>query len=968
MNNNNNNKESNNKKEEDSKEGQKTEDQKEGSGNIPSLNEKTDTSEVKTDKKKKNSKKTKKGKGFKPIGENSQAQYTNKPDADKKQENKDDLENKTDEQEKKLNEEVDNMGKTATANFSQDTANMKNSSFNLSSYNVDYSFSLSHFVTDKIMWDKDLIKVDFFTTDKREYLWQIRSDIYKGKNFETRADFWLERLKLVADIIIHRLKLLFKMETEVVNKYNKTVIKIPDSNVLSTINEDKINDVFKGKSERWSFWWTNVMFNYYQTKKITALAKIELNGGAILKRRSASLWSNQLFFEPKFNEYLVSCITSVRSYYVELSHHNPSSNINILQFDASSIKESSQLCLRHPPNQVPAKDLFTYVASYLLTFRTVIFNKIRSIIVDMIDIKAGDSVTNTTNISHALNVVLTNISGANSIANDVFGTNTTEIFVILVAACAMSSNFQCTYIMNPGGGFDVVSVMSGLFFLTYVPSPLLNPSSVNAIKTYLWERLLGVFRYDRTRVANNLPQERRCNDFDGLMTWSTRQIDSFAADSTFENGALNCRYATWMDYLEDDNISANNAIYQFFSYPFARTKTLDDNNNIYEGENNDIRFRLCINLISAVTSFQVHNNSITTSVRGNLAGYIGLMRNQFDAFKNMANYMNLTLNYIMSLGISKFKGGTYIADIEVMPKAFLSLTSKLNFFTAEFKISFHKIIAWSRATRFEIGMAVTIFRKLLSQGTYWEQHWNASPGLLRNYLSPIKDKFKFLMTTDLGKYVFDNLWHQLSIIDHRLHLPGPPWDLLDFDGLFDEALANVVGEEEKCGYVKEIAYNCIPQSHRGGDLTYRLYCDDIDRTRIDTFNRNMTIINPFLPQCIIVTEDQNFPCFRIVPTEKKSDGTVDTGNEIFDKIRKGNCIVDIPLYFRKADTSSIYVDPVLSKPPLVLPTDQGTLTQVSQNDLIDNNVLIYYYNNELSDIIIKSSSELDTFFKMFTKS
>ena len=944
----------------DNKKIDETTDEKKESSGVEEMNLKEGSKTKDEEKREKEKKEEKKEEIFdkkrnKKKPSNTSKKYSKTNIIDSKTEAKADSSNKVEDVVEKTS---DGVSKSENfANFMAQKEGYEYSPNNESSYTNDYSFSLKHFIRSKLVDDKKYIyDGTYFTARTQTYIHFVPNDIYQGASFKHKTDFWTARINLIIHFVILQIQLKFRCDVVINDQYLSEVSTLADSEIVNRIDYSKIKPFVKD-SLIYTRWMHANMVRFYSNNLIQSLAPIQLGGGAVLKSRRATVQVDQGLYSPVVPSYLRRCITNSIGLYNELSSKNPATNLFILKFNSENIKNDSQLVLRHP-EQLDNTRINEYISTLVPSYRSYILRRIKSLLSDFIDLQPGHITTNVSQISTTLNVIITNVSAANSIANSVFSTNVTDIFLTLVSGSCMSNMFKFTYDLNLSGGFNLTSVLSCCSYLVYVTNALMDPQTVVHIKSYLWLHLLGLYKY-----ALQNGNEVNSLIYDPVNPTQNGQDQAFDRNDAVVGQKLNYAYQSWVQYIA---VGANtNPIFSFFNYEFPQTAPTNGFNSLYEGPTGMTRFTLIINLLLAVNAFGIANGTISTATKNTIMGFIDVLRNQAVAYEQMTVYMNTCTDYLMSLDLANFGPGPYKYDLPIEPNKLLSMTCKLDSFSADFKISFHNIHAWSLAVKFEIGTCVTLFRKLWSDTNYWNVYLDSNHRI-RKFMDPFMESFGYLMTTDVGKWVYANLWMNMTretvVVDPLFDV----WDQLELSDLFDTINNEIIALETRCGYCDEIAYNSAPLFRGGNDLEYLLTSGHPATT--PRFTRHDAFINPDLPSCTIHTSDKDFPCFRIKPTERSQNNTAGSDESLFDSIRSSQGVVDIPLYYRLVETSSLRLDPIYKLPPLVIPLNSIPLVTCDRPFLTpgDGNPTVTYFHNEVTDILCSSSDELKNIFTIIT--
>lgn len=859
------------------------------------------------------------------------------------------------EKEQIINQKVEDGIGENLADFSSNVEGYASSVNNSSKYSNDYSFSLTHFLRTTCLDDKHVIyKGPMFTSKRQETIYNYYNDIYGGQSFKNKTEFWAARLQLIMHFVRIKFTLLLKLKTFADDSFNSTILNLsPDEQFVNLPYEEL--KALLSDSPRWLVWIRNAYALFHTQTRVLNLPNQILGSGIVLKRRSATTVCPLGLYVPTQIQYLEQCITTGWGFYNEIAFRNPATNFFTIRFNSTNVLTDAQIVIRHPIRGTNARinEILSY---YIPSYRNFIFMRIRSLISDFIDLKAGHIITNVSQISTSLNIVITNVSAANSIANTVFATNVTDLFLTLAAGSCMSSLYQFTYDVNSNGGFNLTTLLSCFSYLMYVPNSLMDMQTVHHMKTYIWLHLLGCFKYAEAGRGN----EVQCYHFRSVDPTVNTLRNAFDFNDAVVGQRLNRAYTTWTQYLA--NAVPGNGIYEFFAYGFPRIDPIIGFNDLYEGADHAMRFSLCVNLLTSVSAYGVTNGTISTPTKNTIIGFIDVLRNQFDAYVQMAGYMNTCVDYMMSVGINNFGNGPFKYDLPIEPNKLLSMSVKLDSFSADYKMSFHNILAWGNAVKFEIGFCMTLFRYLWSDQKYWVVYL-VSNHRIREFLGPIKDGFKHYMTTDIGKWVFDNLWLH---INKQTIVPDPlidAWNLLDLFTEIDGIEASIKLLETNCGYSLTVGHNLPVKLNSAGDLDYILTGDTDVQWPI--VRRLQAYIAPDIPTCILQTDDNEFPCFRVRPKLKSGNDSIDANNSVLDLIREGQGVVDIPLYYRLYLTGHLNMDGAVKNPPLILPIATFPMRSPSIAEMTPGGLpgsTVEYYHHDKSDIIFSGSSDLNTIF------
>lgn len=367
------------------------------------------------------------------------------------------------------------------------------------------------------------------------------------------------------------------------------------------------------------------------------------------------------------------------------------------------------------------------------------------------------------------------------------------------------------------------------------------------------------------------------------------------------------------------------------------------------------RFNIIINFLSAVLSCRIKAQALSNQQVQNLNGYIRVLAFQASVYKFFVTYLAATVSYLNGFEVFNVGGPMRPYNIDYDTERLLSITAKLSMFSADFKGMYHEMYLWSHAVKREIKFICRWFATLFSNdhnSTKYLTDSYVSNSALREFLKPIADEMKYMVTTDMGMWVWMNLWDRMVV--------GALSQFDEGDGAnvrsFKYQLAIVEGLEDECGYRDSVLFNVrsstlSPLPGIRYDIIGSLVPDN-------TVTRSDIIINPTLVIPSKVTHAA-YKCFKFEPVLSDSNTSSDD-YKVLESIREGFQLVRIPQYFRFNFASPVNYDMITIKQPLIMP-ERSLLSEVSVRPTGTNFTL---FGNQVSDILFLSSDDLGKLFSL----
>jgi hypothetical protein len=838
----------------------------------------------------------------------------------------------------------------------------KNSSLNKSVTSNDLSWSMSHFLSTKSDTIGRLYGFDLILSPDKTYVYKREKDIYNGKSFPSKTVQWAARLDLACDVFLDQVRLRMNMAQEQLTFQNDDYIQIVDQYRPKT--QQELLDLFHGTVDYSRTMIGNIQ-QYTSADRITVNASIDFRG-AKLRTRMATCYWNQGLHLPRPTQYLLDSLDSIFTIYYELAEFNIASNRYQLRMNTHSITNVSHVAMRHVVNGLDVSPLLTLISTRLPNFRYYMYNRIKALINEIIVLKAGNSVENTALIANTMNITLTSVSTVNAMPGEIFSTEVSTVFLALTAGSCMPGMYRFGLNFNFQGALDIKNVTNIMSYLMYVPATMLDARSVASMKDYLWRKLLGSFVWSRNATCVIFNSQNPGLTAGGV---SMRRIGANAIA-----GPLNAEFNSWELYVTAlAGAPGVSPIEQFFSFPFTPRDARNGRNILFLGPTRYRRYELCLNFISAVTSFSVQNGLITTGQKNQMVGLGNTILNQFIGYGEYTRYMTATVDYVMSLGLSSFGAHGGIHDLELSPTSFFAMTVKMNAFQADFSSAFYKSIAWSKAVKAEIGIVLNVFEYFFNTANYWASFYRERRSTLVDFVKPFINKFKIYATTDIAKWVWENYLEVMYTLDVR-NADVVLFDLLDFGAGFNDILVRIEARELACGYRESIAINLPAANVTGPGLAYGIHVSNTDPAPFTYTRRELSnsITNAVRPSVVnsrtmVNNTQEHWRSFRIIPTELTSDTQIDQ-TSIKHALETSSALVEIPYYYRWAFNANIFADSITTKHPMYMP--YGNVTNFFGRILVvdlgaeANTHRVQYFKNEPEDILYQGSNNMDTFFEM----
>jgi hypothetical protein len=809
----------------------------------------------------------------------------------------------------------------------------------------DFSWSLKHLLIVNSKIERKRWKFNLFISPEFHELFYSFEDIYLGAKQDNALEQWSLRLQLAVDIFLEQICLWMKRGYGTVTFGTKQVTALTDAFEQLTYEEGeaifkKLNTVNIVRP------WRVQRNTFYKNDTVSQLIPISYGQSYLKLRRATTYWNQAIFKGDAFNtdmqEYVKSCIANMYTVSLELGTQHIAGNIFSFVLNDKDLK-NDQLALRHPVQRSNTTALFTYLSSKIPTIRYMIFAKIKAIADAVIKVSTSSGQTNTTLLANNMQLNLTSVASVNAIPTTVFSTDASSIFSTMVAGCCMNQCFEYVAIPNSNGGFDVDTIYKMFCYLIYCPAQLFSVSTLDSIRDFLWIKVLQAYKWDNNSTSANF-------SYDGINV-----IHSLSMLGGTRNRPLNSVAQDWITYRVQS--TGADPISRFFRYPFVKAAVTRANNVLFEGNNYMGRMETCINFLRALTSYQVYNNYITNIQRGQMINIATILQSQVNAYYEYAKYMTNIVQYIVALGLTNFASALPLIGMDINPTAFFALTMKMSHFTAEYTSEFYNVSAWADAVKAEIGICINVFDFFWDRNNYWFKYLqNNKPGL-RQFLSPIVGKMKILMTTDLSKYVWDTLWDVVK--NEQLPDTIKNFDVFKVrDGMI-EILKTVEAQEDLCGYndsvmlypplevVKPAGFDYILT---GTQSNLPIYPRDVALNRSGVYG-----------SCVIKTETEKYKCFQTVPTEHSNKGLVDD-TKLREELSTSTKKLDIPMYYGWAFNAPVYQEPLLTRPPSMIPLPtNNNLFKVTVTDINDEDDLTFISQSPDDFIYIDNSGIANNF-------
>jgi len=857
--------------------------------------------------------------------------------------------------ENKIVDEIKTEMKEAKLEYDQNIAPHSALALNPAKNTASYYFDLSHFAIDKSRI-KLRQKEEIVMSPSKTNAIKIHKDIYDYKAFKDKWDFWTSRWLTVADLMSNRFTARFKMAFSTIDEYTCTYHSVDEQ--FMPITPEEIFSAFKDSLTFGQAFLAQRKAFVQGADKLEKMRPIQMTAGALLRVNRATCYFDQRLYAPQNPLPAIrAMLGTAQDLEAIISAVNVTGNRYTLVLKSDVIKESSQIALM-PTRTTPITAELNAISGKVFDFKTYMFLRVKQLVVDIADISATESLTNITAISTSLNIMLNAVSSVSSTSSTVYSADAQEIFSTMVAASCMPNTFKFVVEPNTLGAFVPKVCLDLVCYLIYTPANLIDHQTVDSIKDYMFNKFMGCFYTgggNRTPLVQNRNAqavwEHEYIRYDGANAINTpfQRLE----DGLNPNQALNTSQNGWLKWVNPGHrVDGSEPFSAFFSYDFTTTLNA---NGMYG--NSYAKFNVVINFLSAVTSFKQFANTITNQTLNNLAGFAKVLINQAATYGYFFRYFETIAMYITNLGIFQFNNNVGRVALDLSPAKLISFTAKLNTFSADYKSDYHKSLLWSNAVRFELKFICSWFATLWSVDNGTTDYLAASfvsNGDFRNFLTKIADTYKYMATTDVGKWVWDNLWAKMTT-NYMVNL-------IPFVGAhFFELHDQVTRMELNCGYSPRVSYLRRSNQNNANGKWYELFDDNAEGPELlrSELSINPTVINP----CIVVSNDLNFPCFRTIQT-LANESTTGDDYELVKKIKTGTGVVDIPCYYCWHDDSPLDTHRVLYRQPSLLPRvfvaeDLNINSYAASND---PGRQFTYYNNSLSDIVFKSSDDIDKLF------
>jgi len=229
------------------------------------------------------------------------------------------------------------------------------------------------------------------------------------------------------------------------------------------------------------------------------------------------------------------------------------------------------------------------------------------------------------------------------------------------------------------------------------------------------------------------------------------------------------------------------------------------------------------------------------------------------------------------------------------------------------------------------------------------------------------------MTTDCGKWVWENLWVNMIKIDTTIPRPElVPFDYLGFSNMAQDMTHIVLEREVSSGYTHAITVNMVSEMNgttdptKSNGIAYMMsvnLLNDLNRQSIAISRTEYMGIFNLTPPAIIESNDENYPCFRVRPMKRTSNETYDD-EKIRQEIINGNSVVDVPLVYKLAEDIELRLDNIIFRQPMIMPTNDianNIFKSATVRNIEPRNDVIKYIQNGIEDILYQGNKDIDTF-------
>jgi hypothetical protein len=875
-------------------------------------------------------------------------------------------------------EKINNMIKEEKSKLQakiDNSDNPINSIVNRSMFDMDYSFSMENYICDK----SEVMDLTFFNYEKSPdgfHIIRMNGDPHKMKAFPTRYDFWQANEINIARIFISRIKLRAGMAKSMYSKFFAEGFEL--DNQYERISYDKGLELFDKSLEFRNLWAKRRHIYYYNPNlavdgqnKVLKLPSQNLGNACIVKNRSYITYYNQTdFHTPETSPYILDCLISPKGVYDELQLFNFAGNRFVLKWKQDQITDNSMIGIRHPPNT----DISTIMTRFTTMAPSIpykILNVMQSLVRECVELHAGDTIQNTQSISNTMQSSLNIASKTNAFANTVFSTNVNDIFTTFASACSMNRMFKYSFNIDPASGLDMNTVLQCFCYLIYTPAPLIDEITVDNIKGYLWNKLMGAYLRPTNNVRNQPNNANNNIQNAPFITFPHSQIYNFDIPNQTQEGPsytpnnaqigglryLSSGYPTYRDFLQNNPpLVPEPPINAFFRFAFRRIDTNNYNSVLYEGPNRGVRYDMVRNFMSALTVYTTSNVTLSPQQRTQITYMKDVLAAQLDGYRFFTLFLTNTVNILTRLGISNFDIRTEPYEIWMDPLKMVAFTTNMSSFTCQFTSKYYEIKAWASAFKAEIAIIANVFFKYWNEDAYYSKQLLVTSSDMGKFLKPIVDLYKPFVSTRLALDIWDTIWvamvKQGAIIDQAITRVDPLG--INSTATFITATNSFEDLLTRAGYSRYCVYKGLPNTN--DPFAHGLYYTLISNEPLVPIFQT-TLSNYIEPPRSLIVSPPRFPCFRAKPMERKRDNETWLDTTVMNDVFDSTGIVDVPLYWRWADTTEIRQDPILTRLPTIMPVSMNPIVEIeSFNDEFGPEVGVFNaIGNDKSEFVFISS-------------
>jgi hypothetical protein len=825
-------------------------------------------------------------------------------------------------------------------------------------FNLHYS--LKQYLAEKSSFPIDFLQYTYHVAPDGTVIYQQLNDIYKGKAFQTKFEFWNEREMHVAKLVMAKLQIRMKMKITQINKDGGFTHWLDDQYVKVSKEElsSKLS-LANNTDNAWSMVWKS----FWNTEALEINSSGRIGNGAVMTKRTMRTFYNQDLWRPEPPTYLLDCFYASQDVYSRYKEFNLATNQWTMKYMSSNVVSEKNVCFDYQPSDLDVSHIFSIVSFKVPNFRNNMFLRAKSICESLVLIKTEASRVNSKELTDALNLVLTNVTNANSIPSNVFSAQANDIFSTLMAGCVMDNIFRLTYDINPRAARDLTKWTSIVCYLIYTPSPLLDPATVQSMKEYLFSTFLSSWKIGPVvRGPGGAGLYGKYGHFDPTRNSLLQRYALETAAPLASTGfPISTYWANWETLVQQ---VAGGAIKEFFEYDFGPKGNDQFNKKILFEGNFYNRYVVVLNFLRCINEFAFVKGTLTTGQNNIVGGLALVIQNQEDAYYEYCKFLTEAVDEVIKLGLWRFNSNEQKQSLDISYDKFLSMTVKLHMFSADFVNTWYRTVAWSNAVKVESGIAMNLILIYMQNTNYYantRRHTGVFPsrGEVYDFIKPFLECYKSLFTTDVAQEIMRTFPQTANVEDPTVDIDILNGDVLGLRQLIPYCRDYIKYYEEESGYIDEIGFLALTTISSGEAMSYRCYASDV-KIASKILKRKDVVRDSHLTPHKIKSDDAEYPSFRVVL--KFNTDNLYMGQDyakIYEQLQLGNSTIDIPLVCRWAANSGYYKDLIIMRPPIAMPFYSQNFGPIRISELINENDVITYFNNSISDVIFTGSEEFD---------